>query len=155
MSRAHAVRVLLAAATTTAALFGATGPAAANVGAAAGTDGIDPSRPQRAVTPAVQLILLARNPDLRTRSVAWACEAVALGDAAATRLTDCVLFVNGTAFRSAPLTLAGPGVASANATQMAPVGASVHACVVASAVWTDGTLSRDHSACTQAQVALA
>lgn len=139
-------------AATVAATAAFTVPALANAGLNLSTQ-IDAATPTRQVFVSVQLTQGTRNLDLQTRNVVATCEAVAVGDAASTRLTQCGLYVNGVRVLNVPRALPGPTVASAAPSQTVPVGASVSACATGSAVWTDGTISPSRSTCTASQIA--
>jgi hypothetical protein len=129
-------------------------PAFANAGLGVGTE-IDGATPTRQVIPALQLTQLNRNLDLNTRNVELPCEAVAVGDAATTRITRCAIYVNGALWANTTRALPGAFAATNTLSQTVPVGASVYGCVTASAVWTDSTISPSRSACTPSQIALA
>lgn len=139
---------------TVAATAAFTVPALANAGVDL-SSAIDYSTPSRQVLVSVQIVMGTRNLDLQTRNVAGICEAVSIGDAASTRLTQCALYVNGVRVVNAPRALPGPGVVSAVASQVVPLGASVSACATGSALWTDGSISPSRGGCTAAQISLA
>lgn len=129
-------------------------PAFANAGLNFSTE-LDMATPGRQVIVAAQLVQGTRNLDLRTRNVELTCEAVAIGDAVSTRLTQCAIYVNGVRSTNAPRALPGVLVASATVSQIVPVGASVLGCATGSAVWSDASVSASRTICTPAQVAAA
>lgn len=80
--------------------------------------------------------------------MAWACTALTTGDAAATRLPVCALYVNGSKFRNAPAAYPGPFAATAAAETRLRVGTYVQVCVRAVGIWLDNSSDSTNFRCT-------
>jgi hypothetical protein len=139
MSHRSILAASLAAVATIAALGVAT-PAAADevTGTEYATNTVSDGQ-LRTVSPLVKLQRVVRLPD-NTVTFAWTCEALSVGDAVATRLPECSLYINGNLFRNVQAAYPGPFAAQASSSTTVPVGASVRACVRAQVIWTDNSV---------------
>lgn len=111
---------------------------------------IMPGPTGRAVTTQVVLTPGVGLPD-NTRAVAWACTAESIGDAAATRLPECSLWVNGVRFRDVEAANPLNAAASASSNTRVPRGATVYACAKGVGIWLDNTSTAGRRVCTQPQ----